>query len=108
MESGCVEVDDQMNSDLLKIMDENTERVKSDFAENSFQRLFWEQQLKSTKVKDKRQMRWHPMIIKWCLHLKMLSSAAYHTLQTSEFITLPSERTLRDYTHLARHPIRCQ
>ena len=75
MESGCVEVDDQMNSDLLKIMDENTERVKSDFADNSFQRLFREQQLKSTKVMDKRQMRWHPMIIKWSLHLKMLSSA---------------------------------
>jgi len=91
-----------MNSDLLKIMDENTERVKSDFVENSFQRLFWEQQLKSTKVKDKRQMRWHPMIIKWCLHLKMLSSAAYYAFRTSEFITLPSEQTLRDYTHLVR------
>jgi len=39
MESGCVELDDRMNSDLLKTMDENTERVKSDFAENSFQRL---------------------------------------------------------------------
>ena len=102
MESGCVELDDQMNSDLLKIMDENTERVKSDFAENSFQRLFWEQQLKSTKVKDKRQMSWHPMIIKWCLHLKMLSSAAYHAFWTSGFITLPSKRTLRDCTHLAR------
>ena len=52
MESGCVEVDDQVNSDLFKIMDKNTERVKSDFAENSFRRLFWEQQLKSTKIKD--------------------------------------------------------
>jgi len=57
MESGCVELDDQMNSDLLKIMDKNTEKIKSDFAENSFQRLFWEQQLKFTEVKDKRQMR---------------------------------------------------
>ena len=59
MESGCVEVDDQVNSDLFKIMDKNTERVKSDFAENSFRRLFWEQQLKSTKIKDKRQMCWY-------------------------------------------------
>ena len=33
MESGCVELDDQMNSDLLKIMDENAEKFKSDFAE---------------------------------------------------------------------------
>ena len=104
----CVELDDQMNSDLLKIMDENTEQIKSDFSENSFQRLFWEQQLKSTEVTDKRQMRWHPMIIKWCLHLKMLSSAAYHALRTSGFITLPSERTLRDYTHLVRSALGIQ
>ena len=29
----------------------------------------------------------------------MLSSAAYHAMQTSDFISLPSERTLRDDTH---------
>jgi len=93
MESGCVELDDQMNSDLLKIMDNNTERVKSDFAGNSFQRLFWEQQLKSTKVKDKRQMHWHPMIIKWCLHLKMLSSA----------LTMPFEHLSSSHCHQNEH-----
>lgn len=38
-------------------------------------------------------------MIKWCLNLKLLSSSAYHTLRTSGFIQLPSERTLRDYTH---------
>lgn len=30
----------------------------------------------------------------------MLSSSAYHALSTSGFMKLPSERTLRDYTHL--------
>lgn len=30
----------------------------------------------------------------------MLSSSAYHSLSTSGFVKLPSERTLRDYTHL--------
>lgn len=29
----------------------------------------------------------------------MLSSSAYHALRTSGFVKLPSERTLRDYTH---------
>ncbi len=42
-------------------------------------------------------MRWHPMMIKWCLNLKHLSTTAYHALRTSGFIKLPSERTLRDY-----------
>ena len=40
------------------------------------------------------------MMVKWCLHLKMISSAAYHAMRSSGFIKLPSERTLRDYTHL--------
>ena len=35
---------------------------------------------------------------KWCLNLKLLSSAAYHSLRSSGFVKLP-ERTLRDYTH---------
>ena len=33
------------------------------------------------------------------MNLKLLSSAAYHSLRTSGFVKLPSERTLRDYTH---------
>ena len=37
--------------------------------------------------------------MKWCLHLKFISSGAYHALRKSGMITLPSERTLCDYTH---------
>ena len=37
-------------------------------------------------------------MIKWCLNLKLLSTSSYHALRTSGFVTLPSERTLRDYT----------
>lgn len=44
-------------------------------------------------------MRWHPLIIRWCLNLKLISSAAYHATRSAGFIKLPSERTLRDYTH---------
>ena len=38
-------------------------------------------------------------VYRWCLNLKLLSSSAYHCLRTSGFVKLPSERTLRDYTH---------
>ncbi len=41
----------------------------------------------------------HPAIIKWCLHLKFMSTACYNAIRTSGLISLPSERTLRDYTH---------
>lgn len=67
--------------------------------EGSFARLFWEEQLKAASVKDPRLMRWHPVIIKWCLNLKLLSSSSYHALRTTGFIKLPSERTLQDYIH---------
>ena len=36
------------------------------------------------------------------LNLKLLSSSCYHTLRTSRFMKLPSERSLRDYTHYVK------
>lgn len=80
-------------------MNENCERIKHTYPDGSFARLLWEEQLKSASVKDSRQIRWHPLMIKWCLNLKLISSAAYHAVCTSGFLRLPSERTLRDYTH---------
>ena len=66
---------------------------------NSFQRLFWMQQFKSLSVKSSKGMRWHPMILRWCLYLRHKSNAAYESLRDSGFITLPSTRTLFDYSH---------
>ena len=59
----------------------------------------FDEQLKAASVSDPRQVRWHPVLIKWCLNLKMLSSSSYHALRSTGFIKLPSERTLLDYTH---------
>ena len=39
------------------------------------------------------------MLIKWCLNLKLLLSSSYRALRSSGVLVLPSERTLRDYTH---------
>ena len=44
-------------------------------------------------------MRWHPLVIRFALNLKYLSSLAYTVVLKSGFLSLPSERTLRDYTH---------
>ena len=44
-------------------------------------------------------MCWHPGIIKWCLYLRYQSSKAYETVRSSGVIKLPSQRTLRDYSH---------
>lgn len=93
------EVDTNLNADLLGILNENYEQIKQAYPEGSFPRLFWEEQLKAASVKEARQVRWHPLMIKWCLNLKPISSAVYHSVRSSGFLRLPSERTLRDYTH---------
>ena len=96
----CVEK--QLEDDLQTIMLEKTNEVRQQYAENSFHRLFWDQQLEALKTRDKRQIRWHPMMIHWCLSLKLLSSASYRALRSSSLLVLPSERTLKDYTHVVK------
>ena len=91
-------LDELFQNDLISIMNDNNDKIKMAYPEGSFARLFWEEQLKASLKDDMRQVRWHPCMIKWCLNLKLLSTSAYHALRTSGFVTLPSERTLRDYT----------
>ena len=43
------------------------------------------------------QMRWHPLVLKWCLHVYFKSHSIYDDIRSSEFLKLPSARTLSDY-----------
>lgn len=89
---------DQLRSDMVNIMDEFNDDIKS-HPNGSFHRVFWEQHYNSITKKNRRQIRWHPAMIKWCLSLKYLSSSCYNALRSSNVIQLPSERTLRDYSN---------
>ena len=62
------------------------------------QKLFWKQQFEAAVKSNPKQMRWHPLMIKWCLK----SSTTYKTLYNSGLLKLPSQRTLRDYTHVIK------
>ena len=83
-------------------MESSEGEVHKAFLEGTFQRLFWDQQRQASRISDVRQMRWHPVMIRWCLNLKLLSTSAYHALRMSGFVKLPSERTLRDYMHYVK------
>lgn len=50
----CIEK--QLEDDLQTIMLEKTNEISQKYAENSFHRLFWDQQLEALKVRDKRQV----------------------------------------------------
>ena len=94
-----IAVDSSTHSDLVTIMSENTANVASSYPENSLPRLFWDQQLKATQHKNGKSMRWHPMMVKWCLYLQHLAGKGYEMLRQSGCLSLPSPRTLRDYTY---------
>ena len=51
------------NSSLVK---ETSTHVQT-FPENSFQSILWEEQLKHNALKDKQQMKWHPLVIRFAL-----------------------------------------
>ena len=88
-------------ADISHIVTEVSPIVEDTYPLNSPQRVFWDQQKRYNSLKDKRQMRWHPLVIRFALNLKYLSGTAYRAVRQSGMINLPSERTLSDYTHWA-------
>lgn len=94
-----IEVDEAMHNDLVTIMKKHGQ--SDDNLSDNFKDIFWQQQLRAASLKDTRSMRWHPAIIRWCLYLHHRSSGCYSTLRNSGVLTLPSERTLKDYKHFA-------
>ena len=63
---------------------------------DSFFLLLLQDQAKALNMPS-RQMRWHPMVLKWCLRLYCKSHSTYSELRDSGFLRLPSGRTLSDY-----------
>ena len=102
IERDGIELDQATHSDFKTIMEENVEEATCSFPDGSFQQLLWEQQQQASSVKDSQSMRWHPLMIKWCIYLRHLSSGAFEALRLSGCVRIPSQRTLRDYTHYVR------
>ena len=92
-----VTLDEELHQDIKAIMEENSTNVN--LPPNSLQKIFWEQQQQAAALKNSKSMRWHPLMVKWCLYLRHLSSHAYEFVRSSCGLKLPSQRTLRDYTY---------
>ena len=85
--------------DLFQIVAENAQVMSDSLPSGTFARIFWNNQKKAATLKDARQMEWDLIMVRWCLYLRHLSSSTYETLCDTGTIRLPSQRTLRDYTH---------
>ena len=82
-------VDEDLQSDLMQIMEENSPYVTKSYPQEPFIQSFRESQHRASSLKDAQSTR---------LYLHHLSSSAYQMLHESGVIKLPSQRTLQDYT----------
>ena len=108
-------------SNMKKALDSDSKKVSSELFPDfqklfsqcnekevpSFMKLFWEEQKKYISSSSPTSIRYHPMIIKFCLNLAAKSSSAYKDLQYDSttgtgILVLPSLRTLRDYKNYIR------
>ena len=72
-----------------------------------FMKLSWEEQQKYLSTSSSKSVRYHPMIIRYCLGLATKSPAIYDEIRfdqktNSGFVILPSRRRLRDYKNYIR------
>ena len=94
---------DGLSADLIKIM---SNPDKSDVS--PFTKFFWEEQQKYLNVSCKTSVRYHPVIIRYCLALQAKSAAAYNEIRYDEktrtgFVVLPSQRRIWNYKNYI-HP----
>ena len=90
-------VEQSLQEDLVTVIDQHKDSISKQYEEDSFQMIFWKQQRQALQAES--GVQWHPLIIKWRLYLHHRGSGAYKVLRNSKLLCLPSERTLRDYTH---------
>uniref|UniRef100_A0A7M5VCI7 Transposable element P transposase n=1 Tax=Clytia hemisphaerica TaxID=252671 RepID=A0A7M5VCI7_9CNID len=95
-----------MTNEAVALPDEWKEVIPAVFESNDAgffpadtpQGILWEQQQKYASLKDKRGMRWHPLIIRWAISIFLKSPATYRHLKAGAFLNLPSETTLNAYS----------
>ena len=99
LQQSSVMIDNTLSDDIVHLSRENSKEMDELMPPDSPAWLLWEQQQCSLSLKSAKGNRWNLLIIRFCLSLKLKSPAAYHTLRENGLLILPSERTLRDYTH---------
>ena len=88
-------VDHSLNNDFVNILSSTETKI------TPFMNLFWQQQ-KRLFQSNPKGMRYHPMIIRYCLSLASKSRSCYEELRNSGILKLPSLRTLTDYKNYIR------
>ena len=96
LEKTNIEVDHELSNDFSKILNS-----ANDADITPFMKLFWEQENKLFSSSSKG-VRYHPMIIRFCLSLAAKSPSCYEELRNSKVLILPRQRRLKDYRNAIR------
>ena len=86
---------------IEKVVEQASDEIEKLLEDDSPQKVLWQEQMKALKKTDKKQMRWHPTIIRWAIAIHSKSPAAYKLIKESGFMILPAIGTLNRYTHFA-------
>lgn len=95
LNKSSVHIDHELSKDFISIMGKTKHEI------TPFMNLFWQQQQKLF-ASNSTAVRYHPMIIRYCLSLVAKSPSLYEELRNSGILVLPSQRTLRDYRNYIR------
>ena len=79
-----IEIDPKLSDDFTQILDSSSAKI------TPFMSLFWQQQQKLFS-KSATGVRYHPMIIRFCLFLVAKSPSCYEELHNSGVLVLPSQ-----------------
>lgn len=91
IQKASIPIDEGLSKDIVSILSNIGSQKMTPFME-----LFWQQQKKMLQTSTKG-VRYHPMIIRFCLSLAAKSPSCYEELRNSGVLVLPSQRTLKDY-----------
>ena len=94
IQKSSIEVDHELSKDIVTILGQSDNVTP-------FMSLFSQQQ-KKLFSSTKTGVRYHPMLIRYCLSLAAKSPSCYEELRNSNILVLPSQRTLRDYKNFIR------
>ena len=94
IKQSSVNIDKELSDDFATIFT-NAKNV------TPFMKLFWQQQQELMKT-GPTNVRYHPMLIRYCFSLAAKSNSTYQELRNSGILVLPSTRTLRGYRNFIK------
>lgn len=89
LQKSNIEIDNELSDEFTRI-------IGSAKQVTPFMNLFWQEQ-KKLFSRNSTGVRYHPMIIRFCLSLAAKSPSCYEELRNSGVLVLPSQRRLKDY-----------